>query len=325
MRQDICITVALPLTQAQSETLRAAAPQAVFRFLAPENVREEDVRDAQVLIGKIPPSVCAAAPRVRWYQAAAAGPDAYLKPGIFAPEVTVTTAVGAYGPAVSEHLFAMTLAVLKHLPAYRDAQRTHIWKNLGTTGTMAGANVLVLGAGDIGGSYAVLCHALGARVVGIRRHTEAAPGGMWDAQAAPDALDRLLPEADVVALFLPGGSGTYHLLDARRIALMKKGAVLVNGGRGTAVDTDALTAALRTGSMGGAALDVTDPEPLPPGHPLWDMENVLITPHAAGGFSLPQTLDRIVEIAADNLRRYLAGEPLHNAVERGTLEKGEKE
>ena len=132
-------------------------------------------------------------------------------------------------------------------------------------------------------------------------------------------------EADVVALFLPGGSGTYHLLDARRIALMKKGAVLVNGGRGTAVDTDALTAALRTGSMGGAALDVTDPEPLPPGHPLWDMENVLITPHAAGGFSLPQTLDRIVEIAADNLRRYLAGEPLHNAVERGTLEKGEKE
>ena len=90
----------------------------------------------------------------------------------------------------------------------------------------------------------------------------------------------------------------------------------------TAVDTDALTAALRAGRLGGAALDVTDPEPLPPDHPLWDVENVLITPHAAGGFSLPQTVDRIVEIAADNLRRYLAGAPLRNAVERGAQESG---
>ena len=127
--------------------------------------------------------------------------------------------------------------------------------------------------------------------------------------------DALLPEADVVALCLPGNSATRHTLDARRIGLLKRNAVVINVGRGSAIDTEALCDALYRGRIAGAALDVTDPEPLPADHPLWDAPNAVITPHISGGFSLPETLEQIVDIFAENLRRDAAGEPLLNLVD----------
>lgn len=131
-------------------------------------------------------------------------------------------------------------------------------------------------------------------------------------------LDAELPQADLVALSLPGTDETAHMFDAARIARMKPGAILMNVGRGTAVDTDALTEALRSGHLFGAALDVTDPEPLPADHPLWKLPNAFITPHISGRFSLPRTLDNIVDIFARNLRHYLNGETLDNQVSRST-------
>ncbi len=315
MQHSLIITVALPLSEPQRARLQGTAPGAEFRFCPPDEVLETQVRDADILIGKIPPAICQKARNVKWYQANAAGPDAYLKPGVFAPEVIVTSAVGAYGLAVGEHCFAMTLALLKRLPGYRDAQHAHVWRSQGQVRTLRSARVLVLGLGDIGETYGRLCHGCGSHVTGLRRHPGDTPDYL-DALLPIERLDTLLPEADIVALFLPESESTIGLLNKERIDMMKPGALVINGGRGTVLDTAALCAALHIGALGGAGLDVTDPEPLPPQHPLWDEPNALITPHVAGGFHLPETVERIVDIAAENLRRYQSSEPLINRMDR---------
>ena len=179
--------------------------------------------------------------------------------------------------------------------------------------TILGGTVLVLGAGHVGSDFGRLCQGLGAKTVGLKR-TVTGPIEGFDQVRAIDELDALLPQADVVALTLPHSPQTVHLINASRIALMKDDAVLLSAGRGTVLDQDALAEAMRGGKLWGAALDVTDPEPLPPDHPLWDVPNLLLTPHVAGGMRLEITRRKCVEMAQENLRRYLAGEKLVNVV-----------
>lgn len=307
--------VALPLSQAQKERFLLAAPQVSFTFKEPEEVTASHLENAEILIGRIPPALCPRAVNARWFQAQAAGPDSYLAPGILPPQVVITSAVGAYGQAVSEHLLAMTLCLIKRLHTYRDSQHLHRWESQGQVSSLRGATVLVIGLGDIGDSYARLCAALGARVLGVRRTRAEVPdhmAGIFD----PDHLDQVLPQADVVCLCLPHSPQTAGLMNGDRLARMKPGAVLLNGGRGTAIQTDALIPLLESGRLKGVGLDVTDPEPLPPDHPLWDMPGALITPHISGLFHLPQTLDHLMDLTLDNLDRYLTGRPLKNVVPR---------
>lgn len=316
MTQPICAAlVALPLSQAQKNRFLTAAPQVAFTFKDPEEVTREDLEEKEILIGRIPASLCPYAAKARWYQAQAAGPDAYRKPGVLPEGVVLTSAVGAYGQAVSEHLLAMTLCLTKRLHTYRDAQHDHRWESQGQVTSLRGATVLVVGLGDIGDSYARLCYALGARVWGIRRSRVDVPDHMAGIYS-PAHLDRLLPRADIVCLCLPDSSQTQKMFDRTRLEKMKPGAFLLNGGRGTVLDTDALIPLLESGRLGGVGLDVTDPEPLPPDHPLWDQPGALITPHISGLFHLPQTLDHLVDLSLENLGRYLAGKPLKNVVTR---------
>ena len=165
----------------------------------------------------------------------------------------------------------------------------------------------------MGGDFAKLCQGLGAKTIGLKR-TVSGPVEGFDQVQAMDQLDALLPQADVVALALPHSPQTAGLMDARRIALMKDDAVLISAGRGTVLDQDALVKAMTAGKLWGAALDVTDPEPLPPDSPLWNVPNLLLTPHVAGGMRLEITRRKCVEMAQENLRRYLAGEQLENLV-----------
>ena len=159
--------------------------------------------------------------------------------------------------------------------------------------------------------------ALGARVIGVRRTGTDKPDFV-DELIHTDKLDEYLPQADCVAITLPGTTATKGMFDAERMAKMKDGAILLNVGRGMIVDTDALCAALENGKLAGAGVDVTDPEPLPTDHPLWKMENAVITPHISGGYHLQETHDRIVRIMAENLKRFLAGEPLRNVIDFST-------
>ena len=211
-------------------------------------------------------------------------------------------------------MLALTFALVRRLGQYALNQARREWSARGKIISVEGATILVLGLGDIGGSYARKAHALGAHVIGVRRRVGEKPDYL-DELHAIDELDSLLPRADIVAMVLPGGAATEHLMDERRLGLMKKGAFLINVGRGSAVDPKALKKALRARHLGGAALDVTEPEPLPADDELWGFDNVIITPHVAGFFYLPETLNRIVRIAGDNLRAWTRGEPRTHVVD----------
>lgn len=309
------ILVTLPVEERHLALLRQAAPDAAFDCIPGKDLTPADVADREIILGNIPTALLPEAKALRWLQLNSAGTDGYN--GRLPAGALLTNATGAYGLAISEHLLAMLLCLQKKLYLYRDNQRQALWRDEGGVASVAGARALIVGVGNIGGDFARKLQALGAECVGVRRKSTELPEGI-SALYHPDQLDELLPGADIVALCLPGTAETRGMLDARRLALMKKTAILLNVGRGTAVDTLALNRALREGALGGAGLDVTDPEPLPPEHPLWSAPNCVITPHVSGFYHLQETFERIVRIAAANLARYEAGEPLQNLVDPET-------
>ena len=306
----------LPLTAEQQDAFRAAAPEDEHLFLPTHDRRgavdiPQDWRArATILMGYVPPADLKRFPRLKWVQSWNAGVDPYLVPGVLPQGVVLTCAAGAYGPAVAEHMLAMLLAVYKRLPGYRDRQHRHTWEDLGPVQSLHGKTVLVGGTGDIGSAFARLCRALGAaRVLGLHRSDRPAEG--FDQAFPLSALDGLLPQADVSATVLPPPAETAGLMDRRRLLSLRPDAVLLNAGRGTAVDCAALAEVLSSGRLLGAALDVTDPEPLPPDHPLWDAPRVLITPHTAGGYDhMALTLSNLSALFLDNLKRWRQGQPL---------------
>lgn len=233
----------------------------------------------------------------------------------------VTNATGAYGLAISEWMLAMWLGIQKDMFLYRDRQNQRQWAPIDRpVRGITGARVLCVGMGDIGSNFARRAHMLGAEVVGVRRtvHPDTPCPDYCLRVVAQSQLDEELLEADLIALSLPGTPETNKLFNAERFARCKDGAILINVGRGTTVDSDALVEALRSGKIFGAGLDVTDPEPLPADHPLWGEPGAIITPHNSGKFSLPKTLDNIVDIFIHNLKRYAEGLPLDNQVNRTT-------
>lgn len=309
------VLVLLPVSAAQRARLEDAAPGATFAYATAADATDGQVAAAEVIVGNLPPARLAAARGLRLLQLNSAGYDDYLAAGTLPAGAMLASASGAYGQAVSEHMLAMLLSMMKRLPAYRDAQRAHEWVDLGSVTSLSGARVLVLGAGDIGTHFARLCAALGARVTGVRRRPSE-PHAPFSAMGTFDELPELLPQADVVASVLPSAPGTRRLADATFFSAMRPGAFFVNAGRGDLVVAEDLVAALESGHLAGAALDVTDPEPLPADHPLWDAPGALVTPHVSGWYHLPVTLDNIVGIAAENLARLARGEKPRNLVER---------
>ena len=314
------ILVCLPINAEQRARIEAVQGFA-YRFTTPDTATAEEALWADAVLGNLPVPLIRQNDHLEWFQSNTAGPNNYLEPGVLPEKCIVTNATGAYGLAISECMLAMWLSLLKELPTYRDNQREHRWAPTGhSVGSIAGSRVLCVGMGDIGSNFARRAYALGAEVVGVRRtvHPDAPCPDYCTRVVAQSALDAELPQADLVALSLPGTPETLHLFNAERLALCKPGAILLNVGRGTAVDGEALAAAVHSGQLSGVGLDVTDPEPLPPEHPLWAEPNVIITPHVTGGFSLPKTLDNIVDIFIHNLKRYAEGLPLDNQVSRTT-------
>ena len=305
----------LPATDKHRAELAVSAPGANIVYTDAANIAlPELVAAADAIVGNVDPELLRNAENLKLLQLQSAGYDNYLAAGTVPAGAELCCAVGAYGQAVSEHMFAMLLSLIKRLPGYGQAQREHDWCDLGPVSTLRGAHVLVLGAGDIGTHFAELCRAMGAHVEGVKRNTLAYPS-VFEAIHSMDELADALAGADVVASFLPSSAATRKLADAAFFGACKPGAWFVNGGRGDFVDNGALIAALESGKLAGAALDVCDPEPLPAEDPLWDAPNLLLTPHISGWLHLSVTLDNIMGIAAENLRHLAAGEPLRNHVE----------
>jgi len=246
------------------------------------------------------PRLFATMPKLKVVQALSAGVD-WLLPRV--PQgLTVCRAVGVHDGPVSEWVVAAILIMRRRLVDHIVSQREGEWVRSSTDqgDDLDGVTVLILGYGSIGRTLAARLTPFGVRVIGVARHAR-------EGALAVTELPVLLPQADVVVNLLPLTPETERFVDADFLKRMKKGALLVNAGRGKTVDTDALLESLTSGHV-QAALDVTDPEPLPNGHPLWSAPNVLITPHIAG--STPRWRSRGYRFAGEQIRRYVAGEPL---------------
>lgn len=311
------ILITVPFTQKQKERLQAQMPGADYTYTTRIKATDDQIREADIILGNLPVGRLSQAENLKWLQLNSSGADAYAAEGALAPEVILTNATGAYGLAISEHLLATTFFLKKKLGKYYRNQKEREWKDEGQVTAIAGSRTLVLGLGSIGGDYARKMALLGSRVIGIRRTKAACPDYLEEIGTFED-IDRFLPEADIVAMALPNTPQTYHIMNEERLSGMKRGSILLNVGRGTAIDQDALVKVLRNGPLAGASIDVTDPEPLPADHPLWHCENLLLTPHIAGDYHLQETLDQIVELFIDNLGRYARGKELRNPVDKKT-------
>ena len=308
------ILVTPPVNEKHKAMLENACPGGDFHYVLLENVKEEDVKEADVIIGNIPLDLVGKCERLKLLHLNMAGADGY--PERMPEGAVLANSSGAYGLAISEHMLGMLLSIKKKLYNYHANQLHSLWQDEGGVTSIEDAVVLSVGMGDIGGEFTRKCKLLGAYTMGIRRTLREKPEWLDELHTLSE-LDELLPRADVVALSLPSGKDSNGLMDERRLRLMKPGAVLINVGRGKAIKTDALRKVCCEGRI-YAALDVTDPEPLPADHPLWNTPNVYITPHISGFFHLPQTLDRIIKISAENLRRFVSGETILNRVDSAT-------
>jgi phosphoglycerate dehydrogenase-like enzyme len=306
------------LPRAHVDALRARFPDVTF--LSPAARADVDglVPGADVVLGgAVTRDNFAAARRLRWVHATSAGVAAQLFPAFVDSDVTLTNSRGLHADAMAEHTLGAMLAFARQLHLARDAQRAGRWDQeamwLRGFGGLAGTTMVLVGLGAVGGAIAARARAFGVRVVAVRRHPQAdvAPA---DEQHPPEALASLLPRADWLVLAAPLTAATRQLVGAAELARLPRTAMLVNIGRGRLVDEAALVAALRSGALAGAALDVMEEEPLPESSELWSLPNVVLTPHVSG-FG-PRYWERMMAIFTDNLERFLAGQPLRNVVDK---------
>ncbi len=305
------------------ERLRSDFPQIEFVHLPTYDNVEQHLRDAEVAIAwSLRPEQFSVATRLRWVHSPAAAVHQLLFPELVNSKVVLTNAREVHGPVVAEHVIAQIFALAKKIPQAVRMQEKHVWgqESMWTirprTREVAGATVALIGLGSIGREVAKRASALGMRVIAVREHPEkGAPDGV-ERVFTTAHLDEVLSQADYVVLAAPITAATKGMMGAARIAKLKPEACLINVSRGPLVDEMALARAIREKKIGGAALDVFGEEPLPPESPLWDLENVLITPHSA---AITEKLwERHYLLIRENLRRYMAGNPLLAVVNKTT-------
>ena len=319
------ILVTLPVTEEHKTLLESQDRGGVpceFTYIDGDGKADElSAGEMDMIIGCPPVSVVPKLRKLSFLQLHSAGYETYAAPGVLPEGTLLANASGAYGLAVSEHMLAMTFDVLRHFGRYHDQQREKVWVSDGYYHSVEGAVTVVVGLGDIGGDYARKMKALGAYVIGIRKHDKPAPDYV-DEQYTIDRLPEVLPRADIAAIVAPGGPETYHLFDEKALSSMKDDSILINVGRGSEIDPVPLKRLIKEGKFYGVALDVTEPEPLPEDDELWDLPGVLITPHSAGRFFLPETVTRIVRIAAKNVYALSHGTDFVNVVAKGSVISG---
>jgi phosphoglycerate dehydrogenase-like enzyme len=279
--------------------------------------QDEELRarigEIEVLLAFRPPrGMWSAARRLRLIQMMGAGVDALLPAPDLPPQVQVTNARGLHGVQMSEFALAMMLALAKRIPRALEQQRAHLWKLYGMP-QLTGKTLGILGLGAIGAAVAEKARAFRMRVIGTQRTPKQIPN-VDLVVSGPDGMTRVLRESDYLVILLPLTPETRGSIGARELDALKPGAYLVNLARGGIVDEQALLERLRSGHLAGAASDVFAQEPMPQSDPLWDAPNLIVTPHVAG--LEPEYMQRLMELAVDNVGRLERGEPLRNLVDR---------
>jgi D-2-hydroxyacid dehydrogenase (NADP+) len=312
---EIALTANLPA--ALIEKIRATAPSA--RVISKSELADQPElleRAAILFTQHADPSRIALAKNLRWVHTFGAGVEWLLTDAVVArADLRITNARGIHAQPIAEHVFGMILAFTRRIDGSVLQQQSQEWKPAALTGSLRnldGKTLGIVGLGAIGRRIAEIGKAFAMRVVGTRHSGEQTPS--VDRTYGPEGLHKVLAESDYIVNALPLTAATHHAFDRAAFAALRPDAVLVNIGRGATIDTEALVAALKAGKLGGALLDVTDPEPLPRDHELWRLPNVLITPHYAGAH--PGYAENVTEIFVENLARYQDGRELLNLVDK---------
>ncbi len=297
--------------------LQSALPD--YQILVPDNENEamEQLPGVSAAYGYLTPEMLQAAENLEWLQSPQAAPPAgYYHQGLVESDVNVTNMRGIYNDHIAQHIMMFVLALARGLPYYFDAQRQRNWNKEAphySTVDLKSATALIVGVGGIGQETAKLLQPCGTRIVGVDARWE------WDVSGiekhGPEALDSLLPEADFVIVTLPHTPETEGMWNRERFKKMKPSGYYINIGRGMTTVLADLVEALEAGELAGCGLDVFDEEPLPPRHPLWTMDNVVLTPHIAVR-DAPDVEERRYHVLLENARRFAAGEQLQNLVDK---------
>lgn len=321
MTQRVRVLITVPFKERHlARFLEVAGDAAEFvqvDVAADSNEMRQQLAQAEVVFGEPAPSLLSEGTPVRWVQMTWAGTDLYTRGDIPFPRNTRLTNVAgtAYGHIISQYILAQVLSIAQNLPAYLRQQDKRLWQGVGPVMSLEGARVLIFGSGDIGTKTAQRFQGFETHCIGVCRDTTKTRP-FFEELVTLEEAESQLQDADVVVNCLPNTPQTAGYLDERRLRMIKPTAILVNVGRGNFIDCEALARVLADGHLRGAALDVTDPEPLPTDHPLWGESRCVITPHQSGGAfnKCDGTEDRICEVCCENLKRYLSGSPLTHVV-----------
>ncbi len=342
--QPVHVLSLLNLNEQQLARIRAVSPRLVVEQRSLSAYRDQAFKakaadfvnillpEVEIICTFVAPFDLALTPNLRWVQAYQAGIDRLRDTPLWHSDILITGASGVHSVQIGEYVLSVLLALAHHLPTALRFQAEGRWPERRETYRLAttelrGRTVGILGYGAIGREVARLAAGFGMRILAMKRAESSVnfdgwtPPGTGDPDGSlpaqfydPAQLHAMLPQCDMLVLALPLTEQTHHIIDQAELALLPEHALVVNIGRGPLINHEALVTALEAGKIAGAALDVTEPEPLPSTSPLWHMENVLITPHVSG-LSLYYD-DRLVDLFCANLRHYLEGEPLHNLVRR---------
>ena len=258
-----------------------------------------DLSKYDIVCGKLNESDIRRCTNMKLYQQSFAGSEA-LKKDWFNENCVVCNGTGTFGVAIAEYMLGTIIYLMRNFGYYTRKQEKHIWDKIPSRNSIMGSTILVVGLGDIGMEFIFRAHNLGAKIIGIRKHPENKPEYV-DKCGSLDDLDEYIKEADVVCMCLPNIKSTDNVITAKQLSLMKKDAYLINVGRGNCIVLDDLYNCLKNKEIAGASLDVFKSEPLDENHPIWDLDNILITPHVSGNLDLKVSRNRYVDLALHNI------------------------
>jgi phosphoglycerate dehydrogenase-like enzyme len=305
--------VAISMGSDSIEQLNKVSPDVKVVAADPKNMVSQ-VTDADAIFGTISPELFKAAKKLKWVQTYSAGVETYRFPEFINSDVTLTNCKIIQGPNIADHAFAMLLALTRDLHQIIPARTNERWeRDKYHPVELRGKTALVIGVGGIGQQIAQRAHAFGMTVIGVDPK-EMPLNPYVSKMVFPDRIDNVIPQADVIFVSAPHTPQSEGMVGPKQFELMKKGAYFIAVSRGKLYDTPALVKALDSQRLSGAGLDVTNPEPLPPGHPLWKFENVIITPHIAGQSDNVQS--RRMDLIKENIARFDKGEPMLNVVDK---------
>lgn len=315
MKKKICVSVHFMTEERKKKICDVAEPLGYeVEFFENDAAAVGKVDDAEIVFCETPKPV-AGLKEIKWCASSYAGIAPYLAPGVLPAGCLLTNGAGSYGVTISEHVIMVSLLLLKQMLRYSEIIANREWRHDVDIRSIYESRVTIAGTGDIGRYTAKRMKAMGASTVIGANRSGKCDEEAFDRIVTSDQIDELLPDTDILVMCMPETPATRGMLSRERIAMLPSHAIVVNVGRGSSIDQEALIEALETEKIAGAALDVVEPEPLPKDHPLWTTKNTIITPHISGNMSLEHTKDESVELFCANIQRYAAGEELAHAVD----------